>query len=146
MESEVERKSVAIRNEELEENDESDEIKCQQSIMIHQNGADKENNSPNDQATTKTIINTSRRTDEPSVLKFEICESSENLLLLIIDEIIQYIFVLRTVPENQEERAKRRLIEAALKDPSTSLEQWRTFAKSEYGLINGMCSRLYVLQ
>lgn len=42
-----------------------------------------------------------------------------------------------TVPENTDEKAKRKLIEQALKDPNTTIEQWRQFAKSEYGLING---------
>lgn len=41
------------------------------------------------------------------------------------------------VPENQEEKTKRKLIEDALKDPNTPVEKWREFAKSEYGLING---------
>lgn len=44
---------------------------------------------------------------------------------------------MRVVPENQEEKTKRRLIEEALKDPETPIETWREFARSEYGLING---------
>lgn len=47
------------------------------------------------------------------------------------------LLFLISVPENAEEKAKRRLIESALKDPETSLEQWRDFARSDYGLING---------
>lgn len=46
-------------------------------------------------------------------------------------------FIACAAPENKEEKAKRRLIEIALKDPKTTIEQWREFAKSEYGLING---------
>lgn len=42
------------------------------------------------------------------------------------------------VPENQEEKSKRKSIEDALRDPNTPLEKWQDFAKSEYGLINGM--------
>lgn len=38
--------------------------------------------------------------------------------------------------ENKEEQAKRVLIEAALNDSSTTLEQWRNFAITEYGLVN----------
>lgn len=45
--------------------------------------------------------------------------------------------ILRTVPENPDEKTKRRLIEEALKDPDTPIEKWREFARSEYGLING---------
>lgn len=52
---------------------------------------------------------------------------------------IFYLASVCLVPENQEEKAKRRLIEEALKDPNTPIEKWREFAKSEYGLINGKC-------
>lgn len=61
------------------------------------------------------------------------------LLVFRIDEIIvtfPFVYLLE-VPENQEEKAKRKLIEDALKDPNTPLERWREFAKTEYGLING---------
>jgi hypothetical protein len=51
--------------------------------------------------------------------------------------MISSIFLCILVPENPEEKAKRQLIEEALKDPNTSIETWRGFAKSEYGLING---------
>lgn len=55
-----------------------------------------------------------------------------------IDDFINFFVQFSClVPENQEERAKRRLIEEALKDPSTTIEKWREFAKTEYGLING---------
>jgi hypothetical protein len=52
--------------------------------------------------------------------------------------MISSIFLCVLVPENREEKAKRLLIEEALKDPNTSIETWRGFAKSEYGLINGV--------
>lgn len=55
----------------------------------------------------------------------------------MISSIFLYLCCVCLVPENQEEKAKRRLIEEALKDPSTTVEKWREFAKSEYGLING---------
>ena len=42
-----------------------------------------------------------------------------------------------SVPENHEEKLKRIKIENALDDPKTTLETWKQFAKSEYGLING---------
>ena len=42
-----------------------------------------------------------------------------------------------SVPENAEEKAKRKKIEDALDNPETTLDEWRGFAKSEYGLING---------
>lgn len=45
------------------------------------------------------------------------------------------MFVL--VPENVEEKLKRRKIEAALADPDTPLSKWQEFAKSEYGLVSG---------
>lgn len=47
------------------------------------------------------------------------------------------VILFCVVPENQEEKTKRRLIEEALKDPDTPIEKWREFARSEYGLING---------
>ncbi|KAG5669673.1 hypothetical protein PVAND_017556 [Polypedilum vanderplanki] len=67
----------------------------------------KENLNPNSNHNNKQ-----RRNDEPSELSFEV------------------------FPENAEEKAKRKLIENALKNPKTSLEEWREFAKSEYGLIS----------
>jgi len=49
------------------------------------------------------------------------------------------------VPENSEEKIKRQLIEKALeKDSNTTLEQWRQFARSEYGLINGLYYEIHV--
>lgn len=56
--------------------------------------------------------NNHRRSDEPTELSFE------------------------KFPENHEEKLKRINIENALDDPNTTLEEWRKFAKSEYGLIN----------
>ncbi|XP_050077628.1 TBC1 domain family member 20 [Anopheles maculipalpis] len=56
--------------------------------------------------------NNHRRSDEPTELSFE------------------------KFPENHEEKLKRIKIENALDDPKTSLETWKQFAKSEYGLIN----------
>ncbi|GAB0090831.1 TBC1 domain family member 20 [Sergentomyia squamirostris] len=53
-----------------------------------------------------------RRSDEPVKLSFE------------------------KFPENREEQEKRSRIEAALADSSSTLETWRQFALSEYGLIN----------
>lgn len=50
------------------------------------------------------------------------------------------VFVLKsfyTVPENPEERKKRERIEKALKSSETTSEQWKEFATSEYGLVNG---------
>ncbi|CAH1707977.1 unnamed protein product [Chironomus riparius] len=78
-------------------------------VEKHINGSlDKENANPN--AEKKA---TQRRHDEPSELSFEI------------------------FPENAEEKIKRQQIEKALeKDSNTTLEQWRLFARSEYGLIN----------
>lgn len=38
--------------------------------------------------------------------------------------------------ENEEEKQKRKAIEAALNDPDSTLETWRRFATTEYGLIN----------
>jgi TBC1 domain family member 20 len=40
------------------------------------------------------------------------------------------------VEENKEEKQKRLEIEQALSDPTTSLDQWRQFALTEYGLVN----------
>lgn len=48
------------------------------------------------------------------------------------------LFYIPTVPENAEEKAKRKKIEDALDNPETTLDEWRNFAKSEYGLINGI--------
>ncbi|XP_070500407.1 TBC1 domain family member 20 [Chironomus tepperi] len=78
----------------------------------HINGTlDKENSNPN--VEKKASKDTQRRHDEPSELSFEI------------------------FPENAEEKIKRQQIEKALeKDSNTTLEQWRQFARSEYGLIN----------
>uniref|UniRef100_A0A8W7PE14 Rab-GAP TBC domain-containing protein n=1 Tax=Anopheles coluzzii TaxID=1518534 RepID=A0A8W7PE14_ANOCL len=56
--------------------------------------------------------NNHRRSDEPTELSFE------------------------KFPENHEEKLKRIKIENALDDPKTTLETWKQFAKSEYGLIN----------
>ncbi|XP_053694919.1 TBC1 domain family member 20 [Sabethes cyaneus] len=56
--------------------------------------------------------NNHRRSDEPTELSFE------------------------KFPENHEEKLKRIKIENALDDPSTTQNDWRMFAKSEYGLIN----------
>lgn len=53
-----------------------------------------------------------RRSDEPTELSFE------------------------KFPENHEEKLKRIKIENALNDPATTQDEWRKFAKSEYGLIN----------
>lgn len=44
-------------------------------------------------------------------------------------------FVL--VPENEEEKIKRKKIENALNEIKTPIEIWKEFAISEYGLING---------
>jgi hypothetical protein len=52
--------------------------------------------------------------------------------------------LIEIVPENQEEKDKRKQIEAALNNPSTTLDKWRHFAKSEYGLINGKLTLNYV--
>ncbi|KAJ6633533.1 TBC1 domain family member 20, partial [Pseudolycoriella hygida] len=54
----------------------------------------------------------SRRSDEPTELSFE-----KN-------------------PENEDERKKRQKIENALSNPNTTLEEWKYYAISEYGLIN----------
>lgn len=70
----------------------------------------------------------------------------ESLLLLFcrIDDFINiFIVALFVAPENREEKAKRCLIEEALKNPNTTIEQWREFAKSEYGLINGELHMLH---
>ncbi|KXJ70365.1 hypothetical protein RP20_CCG023930 [Aedes albopictus] len=56
--------------------------------------------------------NNHRRSDEPTELSFE------------------------KFPENHEEKLKRIKIENALDDSSTTQDEWRKFAKSEYGLIN----------
>ncbi|XP_055592436.1 TBC1 domain family member 20 [Uranotaenia lowii] len=56
--------------------------------------------------------NNHRRSDEPTELSFE------------------------KFPENHEEKLKRIKIENALDDAGTTQEEWRKFAKSEYGLIN----------
>uniref|UniRef100_A0A8D8NTI4 (northern house mosquito) hypothetical protein n=1 Tax=Culex pipiens TaxID=7175 RepID=A0A8D8NTI4_CULPI len=58
--------------------------------------------------------NNHRRSDEPTELSFE------------------------KFPENHEEKLKRIKIENALDDSATTQDEWRKFAKSEYGLINGM--------
>lgn len=42
-----------------------------------------------------------------------------------------------SVPENPEEVSKRKKIEEALKNNNTALEEWKEFAISDYGLING---------
>lgn len=41
------------------------------------------------------------------------------------------------VPENAEEKQKRIQIEKALKNESTTLNEWQRLAISEYGLISG---------
>lgn len=56
--------------------------------------------------------NNHRRSDEPTELSFE------------------------KFPENHEEKLKRIKIENALDDSKTTQDEWRKFAKSEYGLIN----------
>lgn len=56
--------------------------------------------------------NNHRRSDEPTELSFE------------------------KFPENHEEKLKRIKIENALDDSGTTQDEWRKFAKSEYGLIN----------
>ncbi|XP_065088994.1 TBC1 domain family member 20 [Ochlerotatus camptorhynchus] len=56
--------------------------------------------------------NNHRRSDEPTELSFE------------------------KFPENHEEKLKRIQIENALDDTNTTQDEWRKFAKSEYGLIN----------
>uniref|UniRef100_A0A8D8NUA6 TBC1 domain family member 20 n=1 Tax=Culex pipiens TaxID=7175 RepID=A0A8D8NUA6_CULPI len=56
--------------------------------------------------------NNHRRSDEPTELSFE------------------------KFPENHEEKLKRIKIENALDDSATTQDEWRKFAKSEYGLIN----------
>lgn len=56
--------------------------------------------------------NNHRRSDEPTELSFE------------------------KFPENHEEKLKRINIENALDDSNTTQDEWRKFAKSEYGLIN----------
>ncbi|XP_062545684.1 TBC1 domain family member 20 isoform X1 [Armigeres subalbatus] len=56
--------------------------------------------------------NNHRRSDEPTELSFE------------------------KFPENHEEKLKRIQIENALDDSHTTQDEWRKFAKSEYGLIN----------
>ncbi|XP_055641769.1 TBC1 domain family member 20 [Toxorhynchites rutilus septentrionalis] len=56
--------------------------------------------------------NNNRRADEPTELSFE------------------------KFPENHEEKLKRIKIENALDDSTTTQDEWREFAKSEYGLIN----------
>ncbi|XP_058819435.1 TBC1 domain family member 20 [Topomyia yanbarensis] len=71
---------------------------------------------PDSQPTGKSIAfvqpNNHRRSDEPTELSFE------------------------KFPENHEEKLKRIKIENALDDVSTTQDEWRLFAKSEYGLIN----------
>lgn len=59
------------------------------------------------------------------------------IVFVVVSNDIIFLSNINKVPENAEEKAKRRLIEDALKDPNTTLEQWKKFAKSEYGLING---------
>lgn len=122
----------------FEKTPENDEIKKSNESnggqIIHH--VDKENEAPNKEAKENNI----RRHDEPSELSFEICKQNSLLLFYWIDDFINiFTFVTCSVPENQEEKAKRRLIEDALKDPNTPIEKWREFAKSEYGLINGKC-------
>lgn len=51
--------------------------------------------------------------------------------------------MLIAVPENHEEKLKRIKIENALDDSSTTQDEWRKFAKSEYGLINGEYDSVY---
>ncbi|XP_062707373.1 uncharacterized protein LOC134287975 [Aedes albopictus] len=63
--------------------------------------------------------NNHRRSDEPTELSFE------------------------KFPENHEEKLKRIKIENALDDSSTTQDEWRKFAKSEYGLINGEYDSVY---
>lgn len=92
--------------------------------LIHCNG--KENSNPNANHNNKQ-----RRNDEPSELSFEVCK--------FVDKILHFATFNEKilVPENAEEKAKRKLIENALKNPKTSIEEWREFAKTEYGLISG---------
>lgn len=52
------------------------------------------------------------------------------------------LFFIPSVPENAEEKAKRKKIEDALDNPDTTLDEWRSFAKSEYGLINGNLNQI----
>lgn len=47
------------------------------------------------------------------------------------------ILLIVSVPENPDERNKREKIEEALKNNNTTLEQWKEFATSNYGLVNG---------
>lgn len=49
------------------------------------------------------------------------------------------------MPENIEEKLKRQKIEIALTTPDTALSEWQTFAKTDYGLVNGECSPSCVL-
>lgn len=65
-----------------------------------------------------TSINTNRRPDEPTELSFG------------------------KQPENEEERSKRKDIEDALADATTSLKDWQHFAKTDYGLISDDLRRI----
>jgi hypothetical protein len=103
---------MECESENLELKNDIDEKMENGNVEKHINGTlDKENSNPN--AEKKASKDTQRRHDEPSELSFEI------------------------FPENAEEKIKRQQIEKALeKDSNTTLEQWRHFARSEYGLIN----------
>lgn len=72
--------------------------------------------SPSSPVSAKNIAfvqpNNHRRSDEPTELSFE------------------------KFPENHEEKLKRIKIENALDESITTQDEWRKFAKSEYGLIN----------
>ncbi|CAO1365190.1 unnamed protein product [Diamesa hyperborea] len=74
---------------------------------------DTENSNPNkENGDVQVNGDVERRHDEPTKLLFD------------------------KFPENAEEKAKRKKIEDALDNPETTLDEWRSFAKSEYGLIN----------
>lgn len=118
---------------------------------------DKENSNPNKE--TNVNNEPQRRHDEPSELKFEICESFVVVLIFFFDRwhqsslssqhkrqlYVHIVVIFVTVPENAEEKTKRQQIEEALKKQTiTTLDQWREFAKSEYGLINGKCCEISI--
>lgn len=47
------------------------------------------------------------------------------------------VYSFYIVPETDEQKAKRLLIETALANENTTLQQWQSLAISDHGLVNG---------
>ena len=139
------------------ENERLEELECEideNSLLITKNANDSNDKLANEKLLGNNVAlvppNNHRRSDEPAELSFEKCkwsQNSESLVFLFYDYIsflfilisfsFNIDFLLFSVPENHEEKYKRIQIENALDDSRTTQDEWRKFAKSEYGLING---------